>query len=259
MNTETTLYRAHITLGNLVVPPYPGGELYALDELPDYYPDNQVAEVIKAKVILKLGIHHTGADSVQVVGLLNHEGMHRQGVSPIGGLRLLETLAPMGVESYISPEVTCYLFDDPRSVQRWASLHAGVMLDQVRRRVLFRATVDQLLASGEVRSWMVLVGRHILKPGEDCDSVFSRLPSILARAWDVDVALLETVEVALLDECRRTTRLPGAPLAYVWEYSDGTFGPHLWPDATTVYDLVPDDLKGYLMLVRESLGEGVVR
>ncbi|ASM76400.1 hypothetical protein VITFI_CDS0621 [Vitreoscilla filiformis] len=262
MNTETTLYRAHITLGNLVVPPYPGGELFAIDELPGYYPANQAAEVIKAKVILKLDIHHTDAASVRVAKLLTHAQLHERGVSPIAAHRLLESEGWLGFPRYIAPELTYYAFDNPRSVQMFGQMHAGVMQGQVDGRVPFRAVVDQLEDGGDVRRWMVPVGTHLtnlLTPHWDCDGVAEGLPSILARHWELDADCIEVVEVALLDECRLTTRLPGAPLAYLWEYSDGTFGPHLWPEAMTCYDLVPDDLRGYLQLVRESLGEGVVR
>jgi len=182
LNIDSTLYRARITLGDLIVPPYPGGELYALDELPDYYPANQAAEVIRAKVVLKLGIHHTDASSVQVAELLTHAQLHERGF-------LLEIEAPLGCPTYITPERMSYMFDDPRSVQMWSQLHAGVMLNQVSENVLFRAVVYQLNDVGVARKWLVLLGLPFVYRGDDCDAVFDRLPAMLANCWGVDTAL----------------------------------------------------------------------
>jgi hypothetical protein len=260
LNIDSTLYRARITLGDLIVPPYPGGELYALDELPDYYPANQAAEVIRAKVVLKLGIHHTDASSVQVAELLTHAQLHERGFSRIAGLRLLEIEAPLGCPTYITPERMSYMFDDPRSVQMWSQLHAGVMLNQVSENVLFRAVVYQLNDVGVARKWLVLLGLPFVYRGDDCDAVFDRLPAMLANCWGVDTDCIDVFSVQLLDECRRSSQLSGVPLAYLWEHRKGSLSNvQLWSDAETYYDLVRPDIAGYLMLVRESLGEEVTR
>lgn len=250
MNTATTIYRIQIALGKLIVPAYPTGSLWALDELADYYPRNQAAEVMRAKVLLRLGIHHTDADSVRVTEILTHAELHERGQSRIPALRLLESRYDLAFPRYLGPECVMYLFDDRRSVQMWSQLHAGVMADQVGDRVLFRALVDDERGN----SWLVLVGCEHLNPTDDADDVFAKLPEMLSALWGRDIDGIHAVEVQALSEVQRASRLRQVPIGYLWEYPTANHGPYYWPDSLTEYGLIPADLVGYVQMVREGLG-----
>lgn len=252
MNTATTIYRAHITLGNLIVPACPTGNLWALDELADYYPRNQAAEVMRAKVLLRLGIHHTDADSVRVTEILTHAELHERGQSPIAPHRWLEvTQAPAGPR-YIAPQQMLLLFDDARTGCMVSQMHAGVMVEEVERRIRFRALV--VPDDDDSHAWLVLIGAEHYPTSADTDAVFGSLPNLLGSALQRAPEGLHVVEVQELEDVRFYSRIESCPLAYLWEESRDLRLPYLWPESLMRYDLAPPDLADYLAVVRASLG-----
>lgn len=252
MHTATTIYRAHITLGNLIVPACPTGNLWALDELADYYHRNQAAEVMRAKVLLRLGIHHTDADSVRVAEILTHAELHERGQSPIAPHRWLEvTQAPAGPR-YIAPQQMLCLFDDARTGCMVSQMHAGVMVEEVERRIRFRALV--VPDDADHHTWMVLIGAEHYPTSTDTDAVFEALPNLLGSALQRAPEGLHVVEVQELEEVRYRSRIESCPLAYLFEEGRNLRLPYLWPEALMQYRLISDDLAGYLTVVRASLG-----
>jgi len=246
IDVSAMLYRAlatYVGRRNDVLP-YHSRIFWAFAEFSDELNIDDVCRAMHTRIAERLGV--PGAEVVLSVSNIQsaHE-LQERGTSAVPAHRWLENNWA-GSITYIPPAHTVLLLEG-RTLELFGQMHAGLMAEQVARNVLWRGAFIH-----GVTPWLVFVGAACTAPGADADAVAAALPALLAGPLEVDACEISVIAVQEMTLAQQESqRADASGIAYAWEAFEP---PHeLWPNARTIYSLVPPDIADYMSNVRDEL------